>query len=166
MNATADKPHSPRRVSRRRLLLGTAVVADGGLALNWLSRDPDSLRESVDILEPNAFLQVTPDGRFIFQLDRVEMGQGTMTGLTTLVAEELDVDPARFEVRFAPVLPVFQRPIQMTGQSRSMTDSWELLRETGAAVFGLGVQLKGMLTAVVARCPQTDRKNALEWLCA
>lgn len=125
---------APRKaISRRRFLLGTVIVAGGGLALTWWSREPDSLRESIDILEPNAFLQITPDGRFIFQLDKVEMGQGTMTGLATLVAEELDVDPARFEVRFAPVLPAFQRPIQMTGQSRSLTDSWDVLRKTGAA---------------------------------
>jgi CO/xanthine dehydrogenase Mo-binding subunit len=61
------------------------------------------------------------------------MGQGTMTGLVTLVAEELDVDPARFDVRFAPVMATFQRPLQMTGQSRSIVDSWGVLRETGAA---------------------------------
>jgi isoquinoline 1-oxidoreductase beta subunit len=132
--ATPADPVPPRKgLSRRRFLLGTAAVAGGGLALTWWSREPDLLRESADILEPNAFLQITPDGRFIFQLDKVEMGQGTMTGLATLVAEELDVDPARFEVRFAPVLPTFQRPIQMTGQSRSLIDSWEVLRETGAA---------------------------------
>jgi len=132
--ATPTDSVAPRKgITRRRFLLGTAIVAGGGLALTWWSREPDSLRESTDILEPNAFLQITPDGRFIFQLDKVEMGQGTMTGLATLVAEELDVDPARFEVRFAPVRPTFQRPIQMTGQSRSLTDSWDVLRETGAA---------------------------------
>ena len=84
--------------------MGTIAVAGGGLALTWWNRDQGSLAESPDVLEPNAFLQITPDGKFIFQLDKVEMGQGTMTGLTTLVAEELDVDPARFDVRFAPVL--------------------------------------------------------------
>lgn len=126
---------SPARqagVSRRGFLLGVAAVAGGGLALTWATREPDRLAASPDILEPNAFLQVTPDGRFIFQLDKVEMGQGTMTGLLTLVAEELDVDPARFGVQFAPVRGVFQRPMQMTGQSRSMVDSWDVLRETGA----------------------------------
>ena len=119
-------------VSRRGFLLGVAAVAGGGLALTWATREQDRLATSPDILEPNAFLQVTPDGRFIFQLDKVEMGQGTMTGLLTLVAEELDVDPARFEVQFAPVRSIFQRPMQMTGQSRSMVDSWDVLRETGA----------------------------------
>ena len=133
MARSGGKKANKRRFSRRRFLLGTAAVTGGGLALSWALREPDSLRASADILEPNAFLQVTPDGRFIFQLDRVEMGQGTMTGLVTLVAEELDVNPLRFDVQFAPVMSVFQRPLQMTGQSRSMIDSWEILRETGAA---------------------------------
>lgn len=144
MSATTDKPRK-RGLTRRRFLIGSAVVAGGGLALTWWNREQDSLRSSADILEPNAFLQITPDGRFIFQLDKVEMGQGTMTGLTVLVAEELDVDPGRFEVQFAPVLPVFQRPIQITGQSRSMIDSWEILRETGAAARAM------LLNAAAAR---------------
>ena len=125
-------PRQQAGVSRRGFLLGVAAVAGGGLALTWATREQDRLATSADILEPNAFLQVTPDGRFIFQLDKVEMGQGTMTGLLTLIAEELDVDPARFEVQFAPVRSIFQRPMQMTGQSRSMVDSWDVLRETGA----------------------------------
>lgn len=133
MAESKAKVTKKRRFSRRRFLLGTVAVAGGGLALRWALQQPDSLRESADILEPNAFVQITPDGRFIFQLDKVEMGQGTMTGLVTLLAEELDVDPQRFDVQFAPVLPVFQRPLQMTGQSRSIMDSWEVLRETGAA---------------------------------
>ena len=132
--AAAKKQSAGKRFSRRRFLLGSVALAGGGLALRWALQQPDSLRTSDDILEPNAFIQITPDGRFIFQLDKVEMGQGTMTGLVTLLAEELDVDPQRFEVQFAPVLPIFQRPLQMTGQSRSMIDSWEVLRETGAAV--------------------------------
>jgi isoquinoline 1-oxidoreductase beta subunit len=128
------KDQLPKRgLTRRRFFIATAAVVGGGLALRWATHEPDSLRASNDILEPNAFLQITPDGRFIFQLDRVEMGQGTMTGFVTLVAEELDVNPERFEVQFAPVLPTFQRPLQMTGQSRSMVDSWDVLRETGAA---------------------------------
>ncbi|MGI9291653.1 MAG: molybdopterin cofactor-binding domain-containing protein [Gammaproteobacteria bacterium] len=128
----ADTPPK-RTLTRRKFFIGSAALVGGGLALRWLTHEPDSLRTSEDILEPNAFLQITPDGRFIFQLDKVEMGQGTMTGLVTLVAEELDVSPERFEVQFAPVLPIFQRPIMMTGQSRSMVDSWDLMRETGAA---------------------------------
>jgi isoquinoline 1-oxidoreductase beta subunit len=132
-------------LTRRRFVLGVAVVGGGGLALTWLTRQKDSLAESPDVLEPNAFLQITPDGRCIFQLDKVEMGQGTMTGLLTMVAEELDLDPARFEVSFAPVMGTFQRPMQMTGQSRSTVDSWEILRETGATARAM------LLTAAAER---------------
>jgi len=149
---SAEKEASPRWLTRRRFLLGTAAVAGGGLALTWLTAEQDSLRESPDILEPNAFLQITPDGRFIFQLDKVEMGQGTMTGLLVLVAEELDVAPDRFEVQFAPVRSIFQRPFQMTGQSRSMVDSWEILRETGAAA-------RAMLVAEAAQRWDTAGTN-------
>ena len=133
MSSAADRTPARPGLTRRRFLLATVAVVGGGLALAWRMRNRDSLAEAPDALEPNAFLQITPDGRIIFQLDKVEMGQGTMTGLATLVAEELDIDPARMEIRFAPVLPLFQRPLQMTGQSRSMSDSWEILRETGAA---------------------------------
>ena len=40
-------------------------------------------------LKPNAWIRITPDDRIIFTLDRVEMGQGTMTSGATLIAAEL-----------------------------------------------------------------------------
>ena len=82
-----------RRVNRRKLLIGTAAVAGGGLALSWLSEDADeiSLAEIPGSLEPNAYLQITPDGHIILQVDKLEMGQGIMTGFVTLLAEELGV---------------------------------------------------------------------------
>ncbi|MEJ2160864.1 MAG: xanthine dehydrogenase family protein molybdopterin-binding subunit [Chromatiales bacterium] len=155
MSATVENGRG-RGLTRRRFLIGTAVLAGGGLALTWATREKDSLRASPDILEPNAFLQITPDGKIIFQLDKVEMGQGTMTGLATLVAEELDVDPARFTVQFAPVLSTFQRPIQMTGQSRSMTDSWDVLRETGAAARAMLLEAAAARWGVATSDLQTD----------
>ncbi len=147
--------------TRRRFLLGTVALAGGGLALTWLNRDDESLAESPDTLEPNAFLQITPDGRVIFQLDKVEMGQGTMTGLLVLVAEELDFDPKRFEVRFAPVRSIFQRPMQMTGQSRSMVDSWDVLRETGATARAMLVAAAAQRWQVSAAELRTDDGRVL-----
>ncbi|MDP6695589.1 MAG: molybdopterin-dependent oxidoreductase [Gammaproteobacteria bacterium] len=138
--AEKTPPAPRRRFTRRRFLLGTVVVAGGGFALSWATREKDSLAISDDVLEPNAFLQITPEGRVVFQLDKVEMGQGTMTGLTTLIAEELDIDPARLDVRRAPVMGTFRRPQQTTGGSDSIASSWDILRETGATARAMLVQ--------------------------
>jgi isoquinoline 1-oxidoreductase beta subunit len=142
--AKAKSNRPKRKLTRRKFLLGTVALVGGGLGLRWLTSEKPSLASGPNVLEPNAFLQITPAGEFIFQLDRVEMGQGVMTGLATLLAEELDIDPARLDVRFAPVLSLFQRPLQMTGQSRSVIDSWEILRETGATA-------RAMLLAAAAQ---------------
>jgi isoquinoline 1-oxidoreductase beta subunit len=149
MKAPQDSSKKHRKLTRRKFLLGTVALVGGGLGLRWLTRTEPKLATQPGVLEPNAYLQITPHGKFIFQLDRVEMGQGTMTGLTTLIAEELDVNPARFDVRFAPVLSTFQRPAQLTGQSRSLLDGWEILRETGATA-------RAMLLEAAAQHWQTD----------
>ncbi len=85
---------------------------------------------------PDAWLELTSGGDIYFTLARVEMGQGTYTGLTTLIAEELDVPPDRITPRFAPVAPEYQNPLyklQATGGSTSLATSWEPLRMAGAS---------------------------------
>jgi isoquinoline 1-oxidoreductase/isoquinoline 1-oxidoreductase beta subunit len=88
-------------------------------------------------LAPNAFLRVTPDDRIVFTLARVEMGQGTMTSETMLVAEELGVDPALIEIEFAPNDSAYKNPdygLQTTGGSNSTKSSFDVLRQAGATV--------------------------------
>ena len=84
---------------------------------------------------PDAWLELTESGEIYFTLARVEMGQGTYTGLTTLVAEELEVAPEQITPRFAPVAPEYRNPLyklQLTGGSTSVATSWEPLRLAGA----------------------------------
>src|SRR5207237_6597540 len=84
---------------------------------------------------PDAWLRITPDNRVILVLDRVEMGQGTMTSHAMLLAEELEVDPARIEIEFAPPNRDYANPdlgFQMTGGSTSVKTSFEPLRQAGA----------------------------------
>lgn len=86
--------------------------------------------------EPNAWLRVGADGRFIFVLDRAEMGQGVMTALPTLLGEELDVDPSRFVIEHAPVDHRYDNPtlnMQVTGGSTSVFAAWGPLRKAGAS---------------------------------
>ncbi len=79
----------------------------------------------------------------IFQLDKTEMGQGVLTALPTILAEELEIDPRRIIVELAPVNKAFQDPIQITGGSASVTSRWDVLRTTGA-------QAREMLVAAAA----------------
>ncbi|MEL7369721.1 MAG: molybdopterin cofactor-binding domain-containing protein [Myxococcota bacterium] len=86
-------------------------------------------------LETNAALRITPEGRVVFTLARVEMGQGTLTGETTIVAEELGLAPEEIEIEFAPAHPDFAVPgigAQITGGSNSTRTSFPVLRKAGA----------------------------------
>ena len=102
--------------------------------------------------KPDIWLELTRDDEIIFTLARVEMGQGTYTGLTTLVAEELDVEPGKIKVKFAPVAPEYRNPLfglQLTGGSTSLASSWEPLRVAGA-------QARQMLIMAAARVWEVD----------
>ncbi len=124
-------------ISRRGFILGTAVVG-GGLLVGMNLRD-DSVPYPAKIkgsYNPNAWLQITPEGRYVVQMHKAEMGQGVVESLPTILAEELDIDPDRLEVQYSGIHPDFSDPSnggQMTGGSSSIRNSYQVLREAGAA---------------------------------
>lgn len=126
-------------LTSRRNFLKASLTGSGSLTIalalpGCQSLHTNTLQEDGN-WEANAWLEITRDNRLIFTLDRVEMGQGTYTGLTTLVAEELDTDPDLFEVVFAPAETIYRNRdygLQLTGGSNSLSSSWQVLRETGA----------------------------------
>lgn len=88
--------------------------------------------------EPNALLRIGSDNSVTIISKHLEMGQGTYTGLATLVAEELDADWNQVRVEGAPADPtrynnLFWGPTQGTGGSTAMANSWEQMRKAGAA---------------------------------
>lgn len=117
--------------TRRAFLLGT-----GGLIVAaYLPGCGHTQRGAPGDFAPNAFLRVTPDDRVIFTLARVEMGQGTKTSETMLVAEELNLNLEEIEIEHAPNHPDYRNPdyrIQSTGGSNSTKSSYEPLRKAGA----------------------------------
>lgn len=123
------------RLTRRKLLAGTGLVG-GGLILGFSLRGDKPWPQSAEgSFQPNAWLQITPDDRVIFQLDKAEMGQGVYTGLATLIGEGLDYDPANMIVEMAGVHSAYNNPalgMQVTGGSTSLTSSWIPLQEAGA----------------------------------
>lgn len=127
-------------VMNRRDFLKVSTSASGGLLLAFTLPGCASVQTGYEAetgnWKANAWLELTRDNNVIFTLDRVEMGQGTYTGLTTLIAEELDVPPGSIRVEFAPVAPEYRNPLfglQLTGGSTSVASSWQPLREAGAS---------------------------------
>jgi len=87
--------------------------------------------------ELNAWIHVGHDNQIEFILDKAEMGQGVITGLTAIVAEEMDVGLYSIRVKFAPVGDQYKNPAflaQMTGGSTSVAASWDPLRQAAAEV--------------------------------
>jgi isoquinoline 1-oxidoreductase beta subunit len=87
--------------------------------------------------EPNAFVRIGRDSTVTVVIKHLEMGQGTYTGLPTLVAEELDADWAQIRVEGAPADAkrynnLFWGMAQGTGGSTAMANSFEQLRKAGA----------------------------------
>jgi isoquinoline 1-oxidoreductase subunit beta len=88
--------------------------------------------------EPNAFVKIGPDSLVTVVVKHLEMGQGTYTGLPTLVAEELDADWSQMRVEGAPAdakryRNLFWGEAQGTGGSTALANSWLQLRQAGAA---------------------------------
>src|SRR5438034_10186761 len=87
---------------------------------------------------PNAFLRIKPDNTVTVLVKHVEMGQGTYTGLPTLVAEELDAAWSQVRVEGAPADEKLYNnllwgPVQGTGGSTAMANSFDQYRQAGAA---------------------------------
>jgi isoquinoline 1-oxidoreductase beta subunit len=84
----------------------------------------------------NPWVRIGTDSTVTVVIDRSEMGQGVITGLAALVAEELEVELESARVEFAPVAPEYSNPLigeQMTGGSTSLRGAWQRLREAGAS---------------------------------
>ena len=84
-------PNFTPKLNRRTFVIGAA--ATGGLALSLrLPFGPDVVRAADGSPEVNAWVVIRPDDTVVIRIARSEMGQGSLTGLAQLVAEELECD--------------------------------------------------------------------------
>ncbi|HEV7981823.1 MAG TPA: molybdopterin cofactor-binding domain-containing protein, partial [Xanthobacteraceae bacterium] len=81
-------------LSRRTFIVGSAAIAGGGLALglNVPFGGDVAQAEGAAATEVNVWVAIRPDDTCVIRIARSEMGQGTLTGLAQLVAEELECD--------------------------------------------------------------------------
>ena len=131
-------------MNRRSFVVGAAAVG-GGLALGFdLPLGPKVVCAADGSPEINAWVVIRPDDTVVVRIARSEMGQGTLTGLAQLVAEELDCDWTKVTTEYpTPGQNLARKRVwgdMSTGGSRGIRDSQEYVRKGGAAARMLLLQ--------------------------
>ncbi|MDB5687328.1 MAG: aldehyde oxidase [Rhizorhabdus sp.] len=96
-------------------------------------------------ISPNAFIRIGADDVVTVMIKHIEFGQGPNTGLSTLVAEELDADWSQMRAESAPGNPALYGNLklggmQITGGSSAMANSYDQMRQAGAQARAMLVQ--------------------------
>ncbi len=131
-------------LNRRAFVIGTAAVGTG-LALGLdIPFGPDVVRAADGAPEVNAWVVIQPDDTVVIRIARSEMGQGTLTGLAQLVAEELECDWSKVTTEFpTPGQNVARKRVWgdfSTGGSRGIRTSQDYVRKGGATARMMLVQ--------------------------
>jgi len=97
------------------------------------------------VFAPNAFIRIGADDTVTILSKHIEFGQGPFTGLATIVAEELDADWSQMRAEHAPADAKLYNnlafgPVQGTGGSTAIANSWDQLRLAGATARAMLVQ--------------------------
>src|SRR5262249_41991547 len=146
-------------VGRRSFLKAGAVAAGAALVVEFrFLSDAFGAGE----LAPNAFVRITPDNLVTITAKHLEMGQGCNTGLATVLAEELDADGTQVRVESAPADAarynnLFWGPVQGTGGSSSIANSWTQLRKAGATARAMLVGAAAEKWSVPPRSLTVDK---------
>src|SRR5262244_310467 len=132
------------KISRRSFVIGTAAVGSG-LALGLhIPLGGRVVRAQDGAPEINAWVVIRPDDTVVIRIARSEMGQGTLTGLAQMVAEELECDWAKVTTEYpTPGESVKrQRPWGDfgTGGSRGIRASHDYVRKGGATARTMLIQ--------------------------
>lgn len=140
----------PASALTRRAFLRSVGGAGAGLIIGVQIQDAAAQSGAAAILRADApaagpvlsdyisgFVRVAPDNTVTVLIKHLEMGQGPYTGLTTLVAEEMDADWSQMRARSAPADAELYKNnlmgVQGTGGSTAIANSYEQMRQAGAA---------------------------------
>lgn len=133
-------PFDTMTTSRRSFLKGSAAA--GAALVVGFHLGPKPAAAAVEEIAPNAFVRIGADNSVTVIAKHIEFGQGTHTGLSTILADELDAawDQVRAEAAPADATRynnLFWGPAQGTGGSSSIANSWMQLRQAGAKARAL-----------------------------
>ena len=120
----------------RRDFMKTGAALSGGLVIGFVIPVASRLAQAAaTTFKPNAYIRITSDDAVTVVVGLSEMGQGVLTSIPMLVAEELEADWSKIRIEQAPADPAFKNPIfgvQATGGSTSVRGHWEPMRKAGA----------------------------------
>ena len=126
----------PITLTRREFLIGTAAAGAGfslGLYLPFASGPAAAAERPPEV---NAWVVIQPDDTVIIRIARSEMGQGTLTGLSQLVAEELECDWSKVTTEYPTPGQNLARDRVWgsfsTGGSQGIRGSHDYVRKGGA----------------------------------
>jgi isoquinoline 1-oxidoreductase beta subunit len=124
------------KLNRRSFVIGSAAVG-AGLALGLkIPFGASVVRAQDGSPEVTAWVVIRPDDTVVIRIARSEMGQGTLTGLAQMVAEELECDWSKVKTEYPTPGQSVKRKRAWgdfsTGGSRGIRDSHQYVREGGA----------------------------------
>ncbi|HEV2554613.1 MAG TPA: molybdopterin cofactor-binding domain-containing protein [Bosea sp. (in: a-proteobacteria)] len=142
-STTPETTASARKgLSRRGMLAGSAAAA-GAFSFGFAIPFGQAQAQGA-VPEINAWVVIHPDDKVVIRIARSEMGQGTLTGLAQLVAEELNCDWSKVTTEYpTPGQNVARNRIWgnfSTGGSRGIRESHEYVRKGGAAARTMLIQ--------------------------
>jgi isoquinoline 1-oxidoreductase beta subunit len=156
-------PEQTSSLSRRRFIelsAGTAFI----FGFYVPARRPSQAAQRASFA-PNAFIRIDRQGNVTLIMPQVEMGQGTYTSISMLMAEELDADWSRVAVEHAPPDEKnYANPdltIQATGNSNSIRAWWKPLRQAGASTRACFVEAAAQSWGVSAGECRTENSTVI-----
>jgi len=127
----------------RRGFLRTGAAVTGGLLVGF-EFTPKASAQTATLAKLNGYVHISTDDVVTLLIGKGEMGQGTITSLSQILAEELDCDYKRIKTMFTPVDAKLYGPMQGTFGSLSVRTMYTPLRQAGA-------QAKDMLMQAAAQ---------------
>src|SRR6478672_10595067 len=116
----------------RRDFFKSSALATGGLLLGfYLPEASAAVPEPTGSAKLNAYIHIAPDDTITLFIHKSEMGQGTVTSLSMLLAEELECDWKKIRTEFPGIDREFGANQGVVG-SQSIRTSWQTLRRAGA----------------------------------
>ncbi|MBR0926089.1 xanthine dehydrogenase family protein molybdopterin-binding subunit [Bradyrhizobium diazoefficiens] len=137
--------HVSPKMNRRAFVIGSATLGAGlAIGLDIPFGGPAIVRAADGSPEIGAWVVVRPDDTVVIRIARSEMGQGSLTGLAQLVAEELECDWTKVTTEYpTPGQSVARKRVWgdfSTGGSRGIRSSQDYVRKGGATARVMLIQ--------------------------